>query len=148
MRRLIVIFIAVLCAVPAWAQSNSDALEDQAREIGKSLRCVVCQNQSIEESDADLAKDMRNLVRNRLAEGDTPDEVIAFIRDRYGDYVLLKPPVQKNTYALWAGPALILLLALILQARRQKSTVAISELSDDEIEALSALRRELKDDPS
>ena len=148
MRRLIVIFIAVLCAVPAWAQSNSDALEDQAREIGKSLRCVVCQNQSIEESDADLAKDMRNLVRNRLAEGDTPDEVIAFIRDRYGDYVLLKPPVQKNTYALWAGPALVLLLALILLARRQKSTVAISELSDDEIEALSALRRELKDDPS
>ena len=80
------------------------ALEARARDISKHLRCLVCQNQSIDDSDAGLAKDLRVLVRERIKAGDSNDEVIAFIVDRYGDYVLLNPPVKKSTIVLWAGP--------------------------------------------
>jgi len=88
-------------------------MEMQAREIGRALRCVVCQNQSIEESDAPLASDMRALVRERLKAGDNADEIKSYMRDRYGDFVLLKPPVQPNTYILWAAPFVLLLLLLL-----------------------------------
>lgn len=88
------------------------ALETRARDIGRNLRCVVCQSQSIEDSDAPLAKDMRLLVRERLMAGDTDDQVYAYLVDRYGNYILLRPPVQKNTLLLWAAPILLLLIAL------------------------------------
>lgn len=105
--------------VPAFAQTaeqastSSPALDDRAREIAQSLRCVVCQNQSIDESDAPLAQDMRKLVRKRLEAGDSNEDVINYMRDKYGDFVLLKPPVQSNTYILWALPFLLLLGGLI-----------------------------------
>jgi cytochrome c-type biogenesis protein CcmH len=86
------------------------ALEARARDIGRELRCLVCRNQSIDDSDADLAHDLRVLVRERLKEGDTNDQVIAYIRSRYGDFVLLRPPFQIGTALLWGGPLLILLL--------------------------------------
>ena len=107
MKRALTILAAVFLAFPVWAQEPviTDEQEAIAREIGRSLRCVVCQNQSIEDSDGDLAKDMRKEVRERLAAGDEPDEAIEFIRARYGDYVLLKPPVQRNTW-LALGAAL------------------------------------------
>ena len=95
------------CSGPIWAQSTYDypeEIEERARDVGKQLRCVVCQNQSIEESDAELAADMRFVVRERLVAGDSDEEVIALMRDRYGDYVLLKPPVQGNTFVLWGAP--------------------------------------------
>lgn len=88
------------------------ALETRARDIGRNLRCVVCQSQSIEGSDAPLAKDMRLLVRERLIAGDTDDQVYAYLVDRYGDYILLRPPVQRNTLLLWAAPIVLLLIAL------------------------------------
>lgn len=87
-------------------------VERRARKIGQSLRCVVCQNQSIDESDADLARDMRRLVRNQIAEGKSDAEIVSFMQERYGDYVLLKPPLQKNTYILWFTPFALLILAL------------------------------------
>ncbi len=87
------------------------ALEARAREISRDLRCVVCQSQSIDDSNAPLAKDMRLLVRERLVAGDSDKEIYAFMVARYGDYVLLEPPVQGNTILLWAAPALIFLVA-------------------------------------
>src|SRR6185295_20059130 len=87
------------------------ALEARAREISRGLRCVVCQNESIDESDADLAHDLRVLVRERLAAGDSDQQVVQFVVDRYGDFVLLRPPVKPATYLLWASPAILLLIA-------------------------------------
>src|SRR5512132_1491338 len=89
------------------------ALETRAREIGKELRCLVCQNQSIDDSDADLARDLRVLVRERLQAGDSDGQVVDYAVSRYGDFVLLRPPLKPTTYALWFGPALILSLAVI-----------------------------------
>ena len=86
------------------------ALEARARDIGQELRCLVCRNQSIDDSDADLAHDLRVLVRERLQAGDTNAQVVAYIRSRYGDFVLLRPPLALGTVLLWVGPALILLL--------------------------------------
>lgn len=93
------------------------ALEARAREISKELRCVVCQNQSIDDSNAPLARDLRILVRERLVAGDNDDQVLAYVHDRYGDFVLLRPPVQPYTWVLWFGPAVVLLLGGIGAAR-------------------------------
>jgi cytochrome c-type biogenesis protein CcmH len=89
---------------------DDPALEQRAREISKGIRCVVCQNESIDSSNADLAKDMRVLIRDRLQAGDSNAEVKAYLVDRYGDYVLLNPPMKPETYLLWFGPAAVLLL--------------------------------------
>jgi len=86
-------------------------LEIRARAISQVLRCVVCQNQSIDDSNAPLAHDLRVLVRERLASGDTDKQALDFIVARYGNFVLLNPPMQLNTVALWLGPALFLLVA-------------------------------------
>ena len=107
---LIVLFLGV--SFSAMAQIPDAEIEARAKEVGRSLRCVVCQNQSIDESDAPLASDMRKLVRLRLKEGDSNSEVIDYMQERYGDYVLLKPPVQANTYILWFAPFLLLLSGL------------------------------------
>lgn len=87
------------------------ALEQRARMISRELRCVVCQSQSIDDSNAPLAKDMRILVRERLVAGDSDTEVRDYLVQRYGDFVLLKPPVQKNTIFLWAAPIVVFLTA-------------------------------------
>ncbi|MFT5182423.1 MAG: cytochrome c-type biogenesis protein CcmH [Alphaproteobacteria bacterium] len=93
---------------------NDPALEARAREISKVLRCVVCQNQSIDDSNADIARDMRLLVRERLVAGDTDPQTIAHMVARYGDYVLLRPPFQANTLALWIGPPLMAFIVATL----------------------------------
>jgi cytochrome c-type biogenesis protein CcmH len=98
------------------------ALDQRARVIARQLRCLVCQNQSIEDSNADLARDLRQLVRDRLKAGDSDDQVIAYIVARYGDWVLLNPPVNPRTYLLWAAPILIAALGLILTVRRRRNT--------------------------
>ena len=90
---------------------DNPALEARAIEISRHLRCVVCQSQSIDESNAPLARDMRLIVRERLVAGDSDAEIYAFLVDRYGDYVLLKPPVQQNTIVLWVAPVLVLVAA-------------------------------------
>jgi cytochrome c-type biogenesis protein CcmH len=88
-------------------------LEMRARAISQVLRCVVCQNQSIDDSNAPLAHDLRVLVRERLASGDTDEQTLDFIVARYGNFVLLNPPIQLNTLALWLGPALFVLIAAV-----------------------------------
>jgi len=105
--------IALICLSTTTALAQNSDLDNRARDIGESLRCVVCQNQSIYESDAPLASDMRKLVKTRLEAGDSNGEVIDYMREKYGDYVLLKPPIQNNTYALWVLPFLLLLGGLI-----------------------------------
>ena len=111
--------------MPAFAQITPQ--EQRARDIGAQLRCVVCQNQSIEESDAQLAQDMRRVVREQLSLGASDEAVIEHIRESYGDYVLLKPPVQSNTYFLWFFPAIILIFSLGWFAFRPKRNDAPQE---------------------
>lgn len=97
-------------------------LEKRARQISKNLRCVVCQNQSIDDSDADLARDLRLLVRERLVQGESDTEVIDYVVASYGDFVLLTPPMKATTYALWFGPGLLVaggLTATIVFIRRR-----------------------------
>ena len=103
---------------------GNDLLEKRARHISKDIRCVVCQNQSIDDSDAPLASDLRVLIRKRLVEGDTDQEVISYLVSRYGDFVLLTPPVKGATLFLWFGPVIFVLLGmlgLVLYFRRQKA---------------------------
>jgi cytochrome c-type biogenesis protein CcmH len=104
-------------AVDPEEKLSDPVLEERAREISKGLRCLVCQNQSIDDSNAGLAKDLRVLVRERLLAGDTNAEARDYIVARYGDFVLLKPPVKPETYALWITPPLALILALIAALR-------------------------------
>ena len=89
---------------------DDPVLEERARDISQQLRCVVCQNQSIDESTAPLARDLRLIIRERLVAGDSNKEVVTFVVDRYGDFVLLKPPFQGDTYVLWFGPFIIFLI--------------------------------------
>ncbi|MFZ5609246.1 MAG: cytochrome c-type biogenesis protein [Pseudomonadota bacterium] len=93
------------------------ALEARARAISQNLRCLVCQNQSIDDSNADLAKDLRLLVRQRLLAGDSDQQVIGYIVARYGDFVLLRPPLKPATYVLWLAPPVVLLLGLWMAIR-------------------------------
>lgn len=118
------------------------ALEARARAISQNLRCLVCQNQSIDDSDADLARDLRVIVRQRLVAGDSDDQVIQYVVDRYGDYVLLRPPVKGATYGLWFGPLAILVIAggaLLIVARRWRGRTETAGLTEDEEKRLSAL---------
>jgi len=120
---------------------KNPVLEKRAREISKRLRCLVCQNQSIDDSNAGLARDLRLLVRRRLTEGDSDKAVVAFIVARYGDFVLLRPPVRPTTYVLWYGPAFILLLAAIGTGifLRRRRTVVAAPLTEEERKRLKSI---------
>lgn len=114
--RFVLIALLLTFAVPVHAVQPDEmladpALETRARDLSKGLRCLVCQNESIDESDASLARDLRILVRDRLVAGDTDEQAIAFIVDRYGEYVLLRPTVTGSNWLLWAAGPLMLLLA-------------------------------------
>jgi cytochrome c-type biogenesis protein CcmH len=95
-------------AVEPGEMLQDPVLEARAREISKNLRCLVCQGEAIDDSNADFAKDMRVLVRTRLAAGDTDEAVVNFLRARYGDFILLKPPLENKTWLLWLTPFLVL----------------------------------------
>jgi len=122
------------------------ALEARARDLSKGLRCLVCQNQSIDDSDADLARDLRVLLRERLVAGDSDAQVIAFLTARYGDFVLLKPPVTPVTWALWFGPAALLLIGaggIVVGLRRRKTADAeLDALSEQERARLAAILKD------
>ncbi len=115
MIRVLVFVLGVAFALPVFAVQPDEVLDDpvleeRAREMSAELRCLVCRNESIDESNAELAKDLRLLVRERLLAGDTNEQVMSFIVDRYGEYVLLRPKATGSTLALWlAGPAMLLL---------------------------------------
>jgi cytochrome c-type biogenesis protein CcmH len=120
------------------------ALEARAREISQELRCQVCQNQSIDDSNASLAADLRRLVRERLSAGDSNAAVLGYITQRYGDYVLLKPPLRPDTIALWYGPFALLAVgalgaAIYLRRRRPTAASRVADLSAEEERRLAAL---------
>lgn len=132
MKALFLGLVLCLAAVSAGAVNPDEMLDDpaleaRAREISKGLRCLVCQNQSIDDSDADLARDLRVLVRERLVAGDSDGQVIDYVVSRYGDFVLMRPPFKATTYALWLGPALIGglgILAMVAFYRRRTAAAA------------------------
>lgn len=120
------LWLLIAAVAPAHAVTPEEMLKDpvleaRAREISQTLRCVVCQNQSIDDSSAPLAKDLRILVRERLTAGDSNAQAIDFMVARYGNFVLLKPPMQLNTLLLWFGPALLLGLAGLMLFRTLKA---------------------------
>lgn len=119
------------------------ALEARARALSAGLRCLVCQNQSIDDSDAPLAKDLRVLVRERLEAGDSDEEIIAFVVSRYGEFVLLKPRLKPHTWVLWFATPLLLLAALgaiaLSYRRRTRASEAPKPLSVKEKKRLSDL---------
>jgi cytochrome c-type biogenesis protein CcmH len=119
-------------------------LEARARAISQNLRCLVCQNQSIDDSDAELAHDLRVLLRERLTAGDTDEQAIGFMVARYGSFVLLKPPLQGDTLLLWFGPALLLIVAAIgfgryLRRHAGAGTDASAPLAAEEQKRLDAI---------
>ena len=127
MRTLLAALMLLWLALPAWAVNPNEmladpALEARARTISEGLRCLVCQNESIDDSDADLAHEIRVLVRDRLTAGDTDDQVRQFLVDRYGEYVLLKPVLAWHTLLLWiAAPTILVIggVVLVIAARRR-----------------------------
>ena len=121
------------------------ALEARARSISRELRCLVCQNQSIDDSNADLAHDLRMIVRERLAAGDSDAQVKAYLVARYGDFVLLDPPFETKTLMLWLGPAILLLLGaggVYALLRRRPAAAPEAPLSEAERQRLAELTAE------
>lgn len=113
---------------------SDPVLEGRARALSKELRCPVCQNQSLDDSEADIAKDLRRLVRERLVAGDTDAEVKAYLVARYGDFVLLEPPVKPVTWILWFGPLIIVFVggvAVWQVFRRSHRTYAAAGVADE-----------------
>jgi len=145
LRALLVVL--VLWSGTAWAVNPDERLADpgleaRARALSKELRCMVCQNESIDDSNADLAHDLRVIVRQRLLAGDTDAQVIAYMRARYGDFILLNPPVYEATWLLWFGPFGLLLLSaagVYVAAHRRRSIDAPLPLSEDETLELQKL---------
>jgi cytochrome c-type biogenesis protein CcmH len=134
MRFVLALIAALVLGGPVFAVQPDEvlkdpALEKRAREISAGLRCLVCQNQSIDDSDAQLAKDLRLLVRERLVAGDTNQEVENFLVQRYGEFVLLKPTFGRHTLLLWLTPALVLILggigAYAAMRRRPRPAAAL-----------------------
>jgi len=150
MRRLLFLLLLAtpLFAAPAWAISDpaemlpNHAQELRAEAIGQQLRCLVCQNESIEDSNADLARDLRRIVRQRVVAGDTNRQVIAWVVARYGDFVRLRPPFRPLTWLLWFSPAIALGAGTtaVLLARRHRSQPP-APLTDAERVRLAELLR-------
>ncbi|QDY69200.1 cytochrome c-type biogenesis protein [Qingshengfaniella alkalisoli] len=150
LRTALAVLFCVLAA-PAYAVQPDEvlsdpALEDRARDISQELRCLVCRNENIDESNAGLARDLRLLVRERLVEGDTNDEVVDFVVDRYGEYVLLRPQTDGANLILWlAGPVLLicaLALAVSYQRRHRSARTDESPLDADEAKRLEEILKD------
>jgi cytochrome c-type biogenesis protein CcmH len=158
MRRLAFALAAALAlSAPVLAADPSEmlkdpALEARAEKLGHGLRCMVCQSESIEESNADLAKDLRIIVREQIVAGKSDEQITTYLVDRYGDYVLLKPPFKVTTAVLWVGPFALLVLGLLAAwgfYRRRgvagtQAPLAPAPLSDAEKRRLDALLKEDK----
>lgn len=144
MRRFLLLLVAMIIATSPALAVNPDevldnpVLEQRAREISSKLRCLVCQNQSIDASDADLAKDLRVLVRERLTAGDTDAQIFDYVVDRYGEFVLLQPKIGTHTLVLWFMPILVLMagIGIFIAKSRNRSAVKTASLSDEENELI------------
>ncbi|MDQ0394538.1 cytochrome c-type biogenesis protein [Labrys monachus] len=146
LRRLLPALLLVLLALPALAVQPDEmladpALEARARALSAELRCMVCQNESIDDSDAPLAKDLRLLVRDRIRAGESDAAVKAFLVSRYGDFILLKPPLEWRTVALWTAPFLLLLaggagIVIAARTRRPSTPEGLTEAERASVEEI------------
>jgi cytochrome c-type biogenesis protein CcmH len=138
---MLVFATGIATAVEPSEMLKDPALEGRARAISQEIRCLVCQNQSIDDSAADLAHDLRLIVRERLSAGDNDQQVKDYLTARYGDFVLLDPPVKTKTLILWAGPAALLLLGIVIiaLAARRRRAVPATPLNEDERRRLAQL---------
>jgi cytochrome c-type biogenesis protein CcmH len=145
---LAIVLLALTLAGSAIAVEPDEMLKDPAQEaraeaIGRQLRCPVCKTESIEESDADFTKDLRKVVREQVAQGKTDAQVLDFMHDRYGDFILLRPPFKSTTWALWLAPPVLLVLGGIFaffMTRRRPSTADAEPLTPAEQAAVEALK--------
>ncbi|GLS35825.1 cytochrome c biogenesis protein [Mesorhizobium tianshanense] len=142
---LTLLFCGTALAVKPDEVLADPALEARARTLSEELRCMVCQNQSIDESDADLARDLRVLVRQRLVAGDTDQQVIDYIVSRYGEFVLLKPRFSLRNALLWGTPVLLLLaggIFIVLAARSRRATATNALTAEEQAELDTILHRD------
>ena len=148
MRRIVLTLILLACAassaVAKDAQPSADdpVLEERVLNLARELRCLVCQNETLADSRADLAVDLRNQIREQMKAGKTDKEIIAFMTDRYGKFILFRPPVDPTTYLLWFGPFVLLLGGLIVLFRyvkRRRELILEQPLSADERRRAEAL---------
>ena len=144
--RLIPPLVSIANAITPEEMLADPLLENRARDLSRELRCLVCQNQSIDDSDADLAKDLRREVRAQLVQGRTDEAILSDIRAKYGDFVLLNPPMAKNTLALWLAPIGFLLIGIgiTMGVRRQATATAPSPLNDADRARIEALKKQHK----
>jgi cytochrome c-type biogenesis protein CcmH len=155
LRTLIAFIVMVpLLIAPCFAVLPDEVLKDpvleaRARVLSQDLRCLVCQNQAIDDSNAPLARDLRIIVRERLTAGDSDNQVIEYLVSRYGNYVLLKPPFHRNTALLWIAPFALLLIALAVAAayliRRKRDDIdaPAEQLSNDEMQTLKSMTQDI-----
>jgi cytochrome c-type biogenesis protein CcmH len=150
MWRVALIGLLISFAMPGAASAvqpdemlKDPALESRARDLSRELRCMVCQNQSIDDSEAPLARDLRLLVRERLTKGDSDQQVLSFLVSRYGEFVLLRPPLEWHTLLLWGLPPAALVAGIIglfiMSRRRHTASAEAAPLSSDEERRLSTL---------
>ncbi len=149
--RMLLAALCLIFSTQAFAVMPDEVLKDpnleaRARVISKELRCMVCQNQSIDDSDAQLAKDLRVIVRERLTAGDTDAAIFAFVEARYGEFVLLKPRINAHTIVLWISPVFIVLAGLVLIWRRKTPAIGAASLilTQDEEASIESLLKDYK----
>ena len=116
---LIFFFFLVIDIDPSFTVEPNEIIsntiyENRARDLSKGIRCLVCQNQSIDDSDSDLAKDLRRIIRKKIIQGDTDDEITQYLVDKYGNFILMKPPLYQDTYILWISPLLLMLVGITI----------------------------------
>jgi cytochrome c-type biogenesis protein CcmH len=150
---LTILVMAPLLVGPSFAVLPDEVLKDpvlegRARVLSQDLRCLVCQNQSIDDSNAPLARDLRVIVRERLTAGDSDEQVIQYLVSRYGNYVLLKPPFHADTALLWLAPFAMLLIAAavsaayLLRRKRDDLDQTAEKLSDEDIQTLNSMTQD------
>jgi cytochrome c-type biogenesis protein CcmH len=153
--KIIIVYVLLLSALTCSMMVNAAPIETFKfdspekekvfHKLSEELRCLVCQNQNIAESNADLAKDLRLEIYTMLQQGKSEDEIVDFMVQRYGDYVLYRPPVKPLTWLLWFGPAIVFVFGLIFVVRfmkSQSSEAAPESLSNEEIERINSLHAE------
>jgi len=121
MRNFFIISIVICCINPLISNAiepeeilSNSTFEIRARNLSKNIRCLVCQNQTIDDSDSELAKDLRSIIRKKIVQGETDDEINKFLFDRYGNFIFMKPPINKKTMVLWLSPLVLALLGIVI----------------------------------
>src|SRR6266571_9486810 len=139
MKRISYLLLMVFCLAPGLTAKEAQPAEDpkieqRMRNLTQQLRCLVCQNETLADSQADLAEDLRREIREQMRAGKTDQEILAYLTQRYGDFVLYKPPIKSTTYLLWFGPFLLLIVGLIVlyrYVRHRKELISENPLTAD-----------------